>query len=244
VLLLLLSHLVDQRFLLRTVANAVDQLLPGRSVAITDQVAGFLRHREAVGWAGGLSLLFFSSVAFTVLESAMAVIFHHRAVQRRSFLLSAVLPYLFITAMGVGVLLVTLLGSALTLLGRKTLLGGGLPAWSPALLWLGGVCGLVLLLTSIYLVMPKGRVSLRHALAGGVTATLLWELVRRVVAWYFATLSMVGVVYGSLATTVVVLLTLEVAAMVLLLGAQVIAELERVGAARERGSGGAPGGAA
>jgi YihY family inner membrane protein len=230
VVLLALSKVVDERRLLRTVSNSVEQLLPGRSTAITDQVAGFLAHREVLGWLGGLSLLFFSSVAFTVLESAMAVIFHHRAVQKRHALLSAVLPYLFITAMGVGILLVSVLGSALTLLRRDTLFGSATPtAASGLILWLGGALGLLLLLTSIYLVMPKGRVSFRHALAGGFTATVLWELVRRGIAWYFTSLSMVGVVYGSLATTVMVLLTLEVAALILLLGAQVIAELERVG---------------
>jgi uncharacterized BrkB/YihY/UPF0761 family membrane protein len=38
----------------------------------------------------------------------------------------------------------------------------------------------------------------------------------------------VGVVYGSLATGIIVLLSLEVAATLLLLGAQVIAEYERI----------------
>lgn len=131
--------------------------------------------------------------------------------------------------MGVGILLVSVLGSALTLLRRDSLFGSATPvAGSGVLLWLGGALGLMLLLTSIYLVMPKGRVSLSHALAGGLTATVLWELVRRGIAWYFTSLSMVSVVYGSLATTVVVLLTLEAASLILLLGAQVIAELERV----------------
>ena len=90
-----------------------------------------------------------------------------------------------------------------------------------------GVAGEILLLTSIYLVMPVGRPSLPHALIGGVTAGLLWELTRRVLVWYFSTLSQVKVVYGSLTTAIVVLLTLEIAAIVLLLGAQVIAEYER-----------------
>jgi membrane protein len=60
-----------------------------------------------------------------------------------------------------------------------------------------------------------------------MAATVLWEIVRHILVWYFANLSMVNVVYGSLATTIIVLLTLEVAALILLLGAQVIAELER-----------------
>jgi YihY family inner membrane protein len=224
VVLVLLSQFVEQDRLLRTVSDSVEQLLPGRAASITDQLSGFLAHGEVVGWMGGLSLLFFSSIAFTVLENAMGVIFHHRAVNRRNIILSAVLPYLFIMALGVGILLFTVLASALPVLDRGLRLAGA----SGALLRLGSALGLALLLTVIYLVMPVGRVSFRHALAGGVTAAILWELVRRVVAWFFTTLSMVNVVYGSLATTVVVLLTLEVAALILLLGAQVIAELERV----------------
>jgi uncharacterized BrkB/YihY/UPF0761 family membrane protein len=40
-------------------------------------------------------------------------------------------------------------------------------------------------------------------------------------------LSVVGVVYDSLATTIIGLLSLEIASIILLLGAQVIAEYER-----------------
>jgi YihY family inner membrane protein len=76
--------------------------------------------------------------------------------------------------------------------------------------------------------MPVGRLSLRHALLGGVTAALLWEVTRHVLAWYYATLSKVNVVYGSLTTAIVVLLSLEIAATLLLLGAQVISEFERI----------------
>jgi len=85
-----------------------------------------------------------------------------------------------------------------------------------------------MLLTSIYMVMPVGRLWWRHALVGGITATLLWELTRRVLVWYFGTLSQVSVVYGSLTTAIVVLFTLEIAATLLLLGAQVISEYERI----------------
>jgi uncharacterized BrkB/YihY/UPF0761 family membrane protein len=47
--------------------------------------------------------------------------------------------------------------------------------------------------------------------------------------WYFATLSQVSVVYGSLTTSIVVLFSLEIGATLLLFGAQVIAEYERLG---------------
>ncbi len=81
-------------------------------------------------------------------------------------------------------------------LGRDWSLRG----FSGVLLYLFGVAGEVLVLTSIYLVMPVGRPSWRHALVGAVAATVLWEITRHVLVWYFGTLSQVAVVYGSLTT--------------------------------------------
>jgi hypothetical protein len=63
---------------------------------------------------------------------------------------------------------------------------------------------------------------------GGITATVLWEVTRRLLVWYFSTLSQVNVVYGSLTTAIVVLLSLEIAATLVLFGAQVIAQYERL----------------
>lgn len=72
------------------------------------------------------------------------------------------------------------------------------------------------MLTSVYMMMPVGRLRLSHALIGGITAALLWEVMRHLLVWYFGTLSQVGLVYGSLTTAIVVLLSLELAATLLL----------------------------
>jgi YihY family inner membrane protein len=163
----------------------------------------------------------------------MSVIFVHRAaIRRRHFLVSALLPYCYILFLGVGVLLVTLVSSSLQTMGheRVDFLGHGwsLGRLSGVLLYLLGFSGEIFVITSVYLVMPVGRLSLRHALIGGVTAAVLWEITRHVLVWYFATLSQVGLVYGSLTTAITVLLSLDLAATLLLLGAQVISEYERV----------------
>ena len=57
---------------------------------------------------------------------------------------------------------------------------------------------------------------------------MLWETSRDPLNWYFATLSQIGALHGSLTTAIAVLLSLEVAATLLLLGAQVISEYERL----------------
>lgn len=232
-LLVALSHLIDEHLLIHTVTLNLAFLFPDQAPAIAAQVSSFLAHREVVGGFGIAGLLFFSAMAFSILQNAMAIIFHHRGIKRRHPLLSAVIPYLFVMALGAGLLLVALMTGGLEALGRDSIQMLGHP-WSLArlsrtLLHALGLVGSTLLLTALYLVLPARRVTFRRALVGGVAATALWEMVRYVLAWYFRTLSLVNLVYGSLATTVIVLLTLEVAALILLFGAQVIAELERLG---------------
>jgi YihY family inner membrane protein len=230
VLLVGLSHLVDERQLLETVAWNLELVIPGQTAVIIGQVESFLAHRDTVGILGLVALLFFSSAAFTVTESAMAVIFHHRArTRRRHFFVSALLPYMFMLLIGAGLLLITVISGALHAVRPVLVLGY---TWPPvglpgAVLYVLGVVGLALLLTALYVVLPVGHVRFGHALVGGVTATLLWEVARRVLVWYFVRLSMVNLIYGSMAAAIVVLLTLEVASVILLVGAQVIAEIDR-----------------
>ena len=87
--------------------------------------------------------------------------------------------------------------------------------------------GLVLLFTLLYKIMPVAKVSFRRALAGGLTAAMLWEITRHLLVAYYTKISMVNVLYGSMATIIIVLLTMEAVALILLLGAQVIADLQR-----------------
>ena len=233
-ILIVMANFVDEAALLGTLARYLDLVVPGESDAIRAELALFLGHREVIGWVLAVTLLFFSSLAFTVLENAMSVVFYHRvSIRRRRFIVSALLPFLCILFLGIGALIVTFVASALQAMGKESvvLLGRtqSLVGVSGVLLYLLGVAGEIIVLTSIYMVMPVGRPSWRHALIGGVTAGLLWEITRHVLVWYFSTLSQVRLVYGSLTTAIVVLLSLEIAALVLLLGAQVIAEYERSG---------------
>lgn len=228
-----LSHVIEQAALLATIGRYLEWLTPGQSRAIVGELANFLSHRDFIGWLLLATMLFFSSLAFTVLENAMSIIFLHRVAKRpRHFLISALLPYGYILTLGIGLLLVTLVAGSLQVVGEETIELFGrewsLSGFSGLLLYLLGFAGEVILLTSVYLVMPVGRLAWRHALIGATTAAVLWEITRHLLVWYFTRLSQVSVVYGSLTTAIVVLLSLEVAAGLLLFGAQVISEYERL----------------
>jgi YihY family inner membrane protein len=228
-----LSHVLPEEEVLETVGRYLGWLLPGRSVAIVSELRGFLAHKEVVGWLLLVTMLFFSSLAFSVLENAMSVIFIHRVTARkRPLIASLVMPYVYIFCVGLGLFIVTVVAGALQELGLHTIdfigLHWSLNLLSRLMLYLVGFAGEVVLLTSIYLVMPVGHLAVRHALIGGLSAAVLWDITRRVLVWYFNTLSQVNVVYGSMTTAIIVLLSLELAAALLLIGAQVISEYERL----------------
>lgn len=231
---LALTHVFEEAQVLGAIGAYLEFVVPGQSSALVGELRNFLAHREIVGWLLLALMLFFSTLAFTVLENAMSVIFFHRVtVRRRHFLTSAVMPYLFILSLAIGLLIITVVSGAISRLGAQslTILGQPQPLelFSTRLLYLIGVAGEIFLLSAIYLVMPVGRLRLRHALIGGTAAALLWEITRHILVWYYATISQIQVVYGSLTTSIAALISVEIGAIVVLLGAQVIAEYERVG---------------
>lgn len=229
--LIVLTHFIEEQQLIHTLSQYLEMVIPGYATTLSEQVRVFLEHRKAVGIIGFIVMLFFSSMAFSMLGKAISVIFSQRpGIRRRNLLVSAIIPYVYILAMGFGLVLVSLVTGAFeTLKSRQLIVFGSnlnLEGFSVPLLYLMGVLSEALLLTSFYLVMPLERIRFHHALVGGITATILWEITRRVLVWYYACVSMVNVIYGSVTTVVVALLSIEVVAIILLLGAQVIAELE------------------
>ncbi len=228
-----LSHFIDQAELLDTLGRALEWVAPGQSHAVVKELANFLQARVALGWVLLGTMLVFSSLAFAVLENAMSVIFMHRLVtHKRHFLVSALIPFGYIFFLGLVLLAGTLVAVGLESMGKESIVVLG-HAWSLGgvsgfLLYASGVVVEILLITSIYLIMPFGRRSIVQALIGGATAGILWEAIRHGLVWYFGTISQVSVVYGSLTSAIVVLLGFEIGATLLLLGAQVIAEYERL----------------
>jgi membrane protein len=231
-ILIVLSHYMEQETLLDTVVTYLEMFVPGYAAPLGGQVKMFLQYRRVIGIVGFLILLFFSSVAFSVLENAISVIFRRVRAQRRHFLISSIIPYAFILLIGLGILLLSVVNvmlepletSKLVVFGRSLPLGTLLGA----VIYVLGLAAEVFLITVFYLVLPVGSITFRHAFIGGLAATFLWEITRRVIVWYYKTYSFVNLIYGSLASVVVFLLSVEAVAIIVLLGAQVIAELEHV----------------
>jgi YihY family inner membrane protein len=229
--LAVLSSFTDEALVLGALRSELDFLLPQHADAFLQAAQSFLGHAAATSAVSVAALLFFSSIAFRMLEEAVATIFHASGrTDRRHPWLSALLPFLIMVLLMVSVLALTLLSSVAGGPGSSAArtLGLEVPTASGTrlLLRLVSFAGLVLLFAGTYQVLPVGRISRRLALIGGLCAATLWRGVGVLLSYYFASLSMVNVLYGSLATVVVLLLYLEGAFIIVLLGAQMIAELE------------------
>lgn len=233
-LLVVLSHWIDPQALLDTMGRYLEWLVPSQSQALIADVSGFFDQQVKISAVLILTMIFFSSFAFSVLEKAMAVIFarHHRERQRH-FLTSALLPYCFIIFLGLIMVAMTFGTLILQTMDQTSIHAfhrdWSLEGLSGFLFYVVGLLVKVGILATLYLVLPVDGIRVRHALVGGLTAALLWEAIHYMLLWYLTTLSKTSVVYGSLTTAVVALFTMEIAATLLLLGAQVIAEYERLG---------------
>ena len=231
-LLLVLSSFMDEARLVEALRANLEILLPGESDLVVDQVMSILDHREVISGFTVLVLLFFSGSAFMVFQNAMSLIFEHRfLVWQRTRLMSFVIPWLYSLLLGAGFVVLALVTGALTALKRQdvTFFGDAVPLTgiSTGLLHAFGFITEVLIFTSLYVIMPVGGLRVRQALVGGVAAALLWEPVRHLLGWYFESFSSVNLVYGSVGTVVITLILMEIGALIILFGAQIIAEYER-----------------
>jgi YihY family inner membrane protein len=227
-----LSHLVDPEQAEELLATQLEMLLPGAADRVIQAYSAIIERGIAAGAIGLLGLVIFGAMAFRTIRSALWVIFSGvDAETRRPTHLSRLAPFAYVALSTIGLLAGSLFMTALDAIPRSGVeLGEFRLALGFGARTVGRiVCffGLAALLASFYRLLPPSPPSRGLAAMGGLLAGTVWEIVRRLMVWYFAHLSLVGAYYGSLASAVVLLIGLNAAALVLLAGGQTIAELER-----------------
>ncbi len=241
-LLMGLSYVLPEQLVMDSISKNVQFLLPGASQNLLHDVKSLLDNRGVFGWIGSGVLVFFSALAFSVTGNAIQQIFTETLPEveqpkKQSKWFELILPYIYVVSLALGLLLWIGISTTLQYLPTKTLTFLGLQ-WSTSgvskvLMFVLSFIGLWLLLASMYKLLPKQPISYRRALVGGAVTAVLWEMLRPILVWYFAKISMVNVIYGSITSIVVVLLCFEIGAVVFLLGAQVIADGERTALERK-----------
>ncbi len=176
---------------------------------------------------GALVLLWMAQHVFSSLELAVNNIFH--AGNRRNVWLGKLKSFLMICII-FGMLLFSftmnsilsfmkgfhpqLMEKFFTLLYKPFIVAYLFPALAAMLMF-----------TLFFKAVPNARVSWRNAFAGGIICTALWEAAKHLFGIYVESLPAYGMLFGSMATTVIFLLWIYYSSCIILLGAEIVSRL-------------------
>jgi membrane protein len=215
------------------VVNAVMRVIPISRELIRSNIDQVLERRGTVGLAGMVGLLWSGTGVFTVLLGHVNLAWD--GAEERSFV-ERRLVGLGIGILGilVSVLLLSFLSTpVLNVLPRLEFPLGDRLAIFDRPLWTLIASGLPVLLTfvtflALYRWAPKTDVRWPEAAWPALFVALIWEVAKRVFAWYVSSdLVRYRLVYGSLGAVVALLLWIYVSSMLVLFGAHLSAAIAR-----------------
>lgn len=208
-------------------AAALQDFSPVAGDTLRDALHMLIARRGQFGVVGAVVMLLGASMVFGAVEHATESVF--RVHVRRRFLVSRGIFSVLLVACGVGVFVfhygMTLADSILLAVQGQTLDE-----------WMRESVLLDALLT--YLPVPIGflallyapgivKVRLGSAVFGAVVFTVLWEMARTFYSWYVTSVARFGVLYGSLATPLLLILWTFYSANIYLFSISCVAAIER-----------------
>jgi membrane protein len=213
---------VFQRFVLAGKTFILANLMPdAASHVVTDYMGEFSAN------AAGLTLLGIVLLAITALMLLFTIGNAFNAIwraRRPRPLWHRMIIYFAMLTLGP-----VLVGASITLTSYLVVLSKGwveqVPAADNLLVRLVPTALTTMAFTLLYLIVPNRSVRTTHAFIGGLVAAIVFELTKRGVAAYVASVPTYSLVYGAFASFPIFLLWLYCSWVVILLGAEITAAL-------------------
>jgi membrane protein len=210
--------------------EGIRQFIPSFSGALLTQFGQIEGKKELLGWAGIISLIWFSAMIFSAIETAMNIIF--RSKTYRNYFLAKLLAIAMIPlGWAVGFVSVGITYVAAILSRQPLLVQDGvffLPeAYGIIFRYVFPYFVTVLFFTVVYKVIPSGKVSLKSALIGSAIFSALMEIAKQFFTWYIASYTRYHVIFGSLEAVVILVIWVFYVALILLFCAELISSYQR-----------------
>lgn len=202
------QHLIIQR--LEYIAPALGQLLGGN----IDEI---IKVRGPLSIVASLSLIWSASTAFYVLTGTLNVIWGvgrgHRVWKRRGLSILIVLgfvgPILFLASF-----VDTFIANLLTRMPEQLI---QIVSWASIIM---AVLLDIALFMVVYMILPHAEIGWRQILPGAIAAGLLWELAKKIFLSFISIfISVLNLIYGSVAAIVAVLTWAYLSGLIFLFGA-------------------------
>ncbi len=211
----------------------VRTLAPGLPPVVTNMVRETLdaaiRARATAGILAILGLLWAATAGTGFLRHGLNRVLDAPDVQ--SFWRTTGIELTMVGTGGALIVLSVIGSAAVTFLGRISTLAGAADALRQSPLWILAVNVGTWILSGtafvvVYRFLPDRRVRRTSLIAGGLVATVLFEVTKRLFFWYLLTLGRYPLIYGPLAGVMVFIVWIYVTALVTLTGAAVIRQQE------------------
>lgn len=227
--LAILGYVVSPEWALAQVHAGLGRAVPSQLAFIPQVIDQVVASRQPTGAVALVLLLWSGKGVFMSLGEALDIIWNaHEVLDWRDNLRRNVLALGLAVGLGGAVIALSVLYGGLSfILNYRIAVVGLRPSDLPGLLWgLSNVLPIVVIglgLLLVYRFMPLRHLPGRAIALGAVSATLLWELSRRIFGWYLDHFSRFSVVYGPLSGVIAFMLWVYVSAMIFLLGAEIAA---------------------
>jgi membrane protein len=210
--------------------DGIRQFVPSFSGELLFQFSHIEGKREVLGGVGIITLIWFSAMIFSAIETALDITFRskiHRNYFASKLLAIAMIPMGW--SVGVASVGITYVAAILT---EQPLLGQGgilyFPIIQGALFrYLIPYAFTVLFFTIVYKAIPMAKVSLKSALIGSAIFSALMEIAKQFFTWYVANYTRYNVIFGSLEAVVILVIWFFYISLILLFCAELISAYQR-----------------
>lgn len=206
------------------VFDAMQRILPGSTDLIEQNISSVIRLRGSLGVISIITLIWSGSALFSVIDRTINRAWDIK--QARNFFIQKLRDIGMVASTGILLLLSMFIAIAVTFLGNLVSVSSG---WVTFIA--GRILGFFLLLmvfVLIYKYVPNTKTRWRFILPGAFLAAILFEVGREIFLFYLANFASYQLVYGSLATIIVLLFSIYVSAIILILGVEFSSEYSRM----------------
>jgi membrane protein len=213
------AQIQDQLF------NFVNSNVPGAKDVLQNNIQAVISLRGTLGIVGVIGLLWSGSGAVAAVANAINIAWDvHKEIQYywkklRDIGLTIGLGLLLVISLGLSAAFsfmpvesVPVIGSALVQLGLRVI--SFLIAWAIFLI--------------LFKIIPNSRTYWRDVWFGALVTALLFELGRSLVFYYLTTFSNYKMVYGSIASVIVLLIWIYYTSLIVIIGAELTSEYGRL----------------
>ncbi len=210
--------------------DGIRQFIPSFSGDLLTQFGQIERKKELLGWAGIVSLIWFSAMIFSAIETALNIIFRSK-IYRNYFVSKALAIAMIPLGWTVGILSVGITYVAAVLSRQAFRIPGGayfLPeVYGVILRYLVPYFLTVLFFMVVYKVIPTQKIHLRVAFIGSAIFSALMEIAKQFFTWYVASYTRYNVIFGSLEAVVILVIWAFYVSLILLFCAELISSYQR-----------------